>query len=73
MNFIEFTKENWSFDVNEQQYWIKIPKLEINNHIKSLQVVNNDGSFSDADCEIQEELSVFIISFEYPVNLRVNF
>ncbi|MCX8530838.1 hypothetical protein [Chryseobacterium luquanense] len=48
MNFIEFTKEHLSFNEEQQKYWIDIPKEEIGFKINSVQIVNEDGTFSEA-------------------------
>ena len=73
MNFIEFTKDHLTFNEEQQEYYVEIPKQEIGNSIESVQIVNEDGSFSDADCEIEEDQLTFTLSMEYPANLRVNF
>lgn len=73
MNFIEFTKEHLSFNEEQQEYWIEIPKEQIDTKIESVQIVNEDGSFSQADVEIGEDDLIYTVSLQFPGNLRVNF
>lgn len=73
MNFIEFTKEHLSFNEEQQEYWIEIPKEQIDTKIESVQIVNEDGSFSEADVEIGEDDLIYTVSLQFPANLRVNF
>lgn len=73
MNFIEFTKEHLSFNEEQQEYWIEIPKEQIDTKIESVQIVNEDGSFSEADVEIGEDDLTYTVSLQFPGNLRVNF
>ncbi|MCX8524629.1 hypothetical protein OF897_11965 [Chryseobacterium formosus] len=73
MNSIEFTKEHLSFNEEQQEYWIEIPKEQIDTKIESVQIVNEDGSFSQADVEIREDDLTYTVSLEFPANLRVNF
>lgn len=73
MNFIEFTKEHLSYNEESREHYIEIPKAEIGPNIESVQIINEDGYFTSADCDITENHSTFIISLPYPSNLRVNF
>jgi len=73
MNFIEFTKQHLSFNGEQQEYWIEIPKDEVGYKIEHVQIVNDDGTFSEADCEITEDTLTFTLSLKFPANLRVNF
>jgi len=73
MNFIEFTKEQLSFNEEQLEYWIEIPKEEIGFKIEYVQIVNDDGTFSNADCEITEDVLTFTLSLQFPANLRVHF
>lgn len=73
MNFIEFTKDHLKYNEEQQEYWIEIPKEEIGYKIESIQIVNDDGTFSEADGKITEDQLTFTISLQFPANLRINF
>lgn len=73
MNFIEFNKEHLKFNEEQQEYTVEIPRKDMDQKIDSVQIVNDEGSLSDADCDIEEDYLTFTISILYPANLRVNF
>lgn len=72
MNFIEFNKEHLKFNEEQQEYTLEIPRKDMDQSITSVQIVNDEGSLSDADCDIEEDSLTFTISIAYPANLRVN-
>ncbi|WES98181.1 hypothetical protein P2W68_00890 [Chryseobacterium arthrosphaerae] len=72
MNFIEFNKEHLKFNEEQQEYTLEIPRKDMDQSITSVQIVNDEGSLSDADCDIEEDSLTFTISIDYPANLRVN-
>ena len=73
MNFIEFNKEHLKFNEDQQEYNLEIPRKDDEQKIESVQVVNDDGSLSHADCDIEEDSLTFTLSIDFPANLRVNF
>lgn len=72
MNFIEFNKDQLKFNDDQQDYSVEIPKNLKDIKVESVQIVNDDGSFSTADCNIEEDAVTITVSLDYPANLRIN-
>jgi len=73
MQFIEFKEEHFSKDENTGQYFINIPKDEVN--FKEIEVHQKDENdhFVKADYKTEDDINTVTVIMKNPADIRVNF
>ncbi len=73
MQFIEFKEEHFTKDDTTGDFFIQIPKVEVGFGEVEVHAKQEDGHYSKADYEVQDELSTVTIRMKKPCDIRVNF
>ncbi|MCD9856694.1 hypothetical protein LUD75_18365 [Epilithonimonas sp. JDS] len=73
MQFIDFKKEHFSKSEETEDYFIEIPKEEIGFGDIEVQQKKDDGLYSKAEFNVEEDINKVTIKMKQPIDIRVNF
>jgi len=73
MQFIDFKKEHFSKSEETEDYFIEIPKEEIGFGDIEVQQKKDDGLYSKAEYNVEEDINKVTIKMKQPIDIRVNF
>ena len=73
MQFIDFKKEHFSKNEETEDYFIEIPKEEIGFGDIEVQEKKDDGHYSKAEYNVEEDINKVTVKMKKPNDIRVNF
>lgn len=73
MQFIDFKKEHFSKSEETEDYFIEILKEEIGFGDIEVQEKKDDGLYSKAEFNVEEDINKVTIKMKQPIDIRVNF
>ena len=73
MQFIDFKAEHFSKNEETGEYFLEIPKVEVGFKDIEVQEKQEDGPFSKADYQSDEDIEKITIRMKKPRDIRVNF